>query len=124
MTNKSIFGLNENIAAALSYLFGAFSGVVVLILERENKFVRFHALQSTLFNLFIMIVSAVVNFVFGIVFRIPLLGSLLSFVLSPVFWIAGIAMFLLTVILMYQAFTNKTFKLPIFGDVAWGQIFK
>jgi uncharacterized membrane protein len=120
MANKSIFGLNENIAAALSYLFGAFSGVVVLILERENKFVRFHALQSTLFFLFVKVAFAIVNFILNI----PLLGTILGFLLNPVMWFAGLAVVLLWLFLMYQAFDSKTFKLPIFGDVAWGQVFK
>ena len=117
---KSIFGLGENIAAALSYLFGAFSGVVVLILERENKFVRFHALQSTLIFLFVKVVFAIVNFIFNI----PILGTILGFVLAPVMWFAGLAVFLLILFLMYQAYNGKTFKFPIVGDVVWNQIFK
>ena len=117
---KSIFGLNENIAAALSYVFGAFSGVVVLILERENKFVRFHALQSTLFFLFVKLLFGVLNFVVGI----PILGFFLGLLLNPVLWIGGLLVLLAWLFLMYQAYENKTFKLPVFGEVAWGQIFK
>ncbi|MCL2604560.1 MAG: hypothetical protein FWD90_08785 [Defluviitaleaceae bacterium] len=124
MANKSIFGLNENIAAALSYLFGAFSGVVVLILERENKFVRFHALQSTLWFLFLYVAGAIISFVFNIIFSIPLLGWLLGIVLSPVFWIGGFILFATKLFLMYKAYTGTTFKMPILGDVVWGQIFK
>jgi uncharacterized membrane protein len=120
MTQKSIFGLNENIAAALSYIFVAFSGVVVLILERENKFVRFHALQSTLFFLFIMVATAIVNFIL----RIPILGWLLGIVLNPAMWLVGLATFLIALFLIVQALNGKTYKLPIFGEVAWGQIFK
>jgi len=117
---KSVFGLNENIAAAVSYVFGAFSGVVVLILERENKFVRFHALQSTLFFLFVKVLFAILNFLVDI----PILGFLLGLLLNPVLWAGGIVVLLAWLFLMYQAFENKPFKLPIFGDVAWGQIYK
>jgi uncharacterized membrane protein len=117
---KSVFGLPENIAAALSYLFGAFSGVVVLILERENKFVRFHALQSTLWFLFLYVALAVLRFVV----RIPILGWLLGIVVNPVIWIGGVVIFISAVFLILKAYEGKTFKLPIFGEVAWGQIFK
>jgi len=124
MTNKSIFGLNENIAAALSYLFGAFSGVVVLILERENKFVRFHALQSTLCFLFLYITVAAINFVTNVISSIPLLGGLFGFFLSPVGWLVYLFLFVLKIYLMFRAYEGKTTKLPILGDVVWGQIFK
>jgi uncharacterized membrane protein len=120
MPQKSIFGLNENFAAALSYLFGAFSGVVVLILERENKFVRFHALQSTLWFLFLYLTGAVLTFVVNI----PVLGWILGIIINPVLWIGGVVLFVSTVFLMYKAYEGTTFKLPVFGDVAWGQIFK
>ncbi|MCL2204366.1 MAG: DUF4870 domain-containing protein [Defluviitaleaceae bacterium] len=120
MTNKSIFGLSENIAAALSYLFGAFSGVVVLILERENKFVRFHALQSTLFFLFLYVIGAILNFVTSI----PLLGWLLGLAINPLLVIGGVLMVLVALFLMLKAYEGTTFKIPILGEVVWGQIFK
>ena len=49
--NKSVFGLSENAAAVFAYLFAFVSGIVVLIMEKENKVVRFAALQSTVFFL-------------------------------------------------------------------------
>ena len=47
-TEKTSTGLDANLAAALSYLLGFVSGAVFLLLEKENRFVRFHALQSVL----------------------------------------------------------------------------
>ena len=47
-TEKTSTGLDANLAAALSYLLGFVSGAVFLVLEKENRFVRFHALQSVL----------------------------------------------------------------------------
>src|SRR4051812_40280489 len=46
--DPSSTGLDPNLAAALAYLGGALSGVAFLILERQSKFVRFHAMQSTM----------------------------------------------------------------------------
>ena len=124
MPQKSVFGLNENVAAALSYLFGAFSGVVVLILERDNKFVRFHALQSTLWFLFLYVIGSVLNFVLNVFTSIPLLGSVLGFFLNPVILVGWIILILTKLFLMIKAYNGATYKLPIVGDVVWGQIFK
>jgi len=113
---KSVFGLTENLAAALSYLFGAFSGVVVLILERENKFVRFHALQSILWFLPLKIMAAVLN----LFSNIPFLGMLFT----PFVWLTWIVIILSGLFMMLKAYSGTTFKLPIVGNVAWAQIFK
>ena len=119
---KSVFGLNENVAAALSYIAGPFSGIAVLVMERENKFVRFHALQSTIWFTLIMIVGWVLGFVANL--PIPILGWLLGIILTPVIYIGGFAAFLSMLLLMAMAASNKTFKIPIIGDVVWSQINK
>jgi len=45
---KTSLGLDANVAAALSYLLGWVTGAAMLVIERQNRFVRFHALQSTI----------------------------------------------------------------------------
>jgi len=117
---KSIFGLEQNIAAALSYIFGPISGIAVLIMERENKFVRFHAMQSTLWFSLLMIVG----WVLAIIVDIPFLGAILGLVLNPLIAIGGLVWFISLVFLMFKAFTNETFKLPVIGDIVWSQISK
>ena len=117
---KSVFGLNENIAAALSYLLGPISGIVVLVLERENKFVRFHALQSTLWFLFMWIIFWVVGLVTGL----PLIGWLIWLVTRPVIWVWWMALAGSKLFLMFKAATGSQFKLPFVGDVAWNQVNK
>lgn len=117
---KSIFGLDQNIAAAISYLFGFFSGIPVLIMERENKFVRFHALQSTLWSLF----AAIVAWVLGRIASLPFVGWIFGQVINPVLAIGTLAAFVLILFLAYKAYNNENFKLPFIGDVAWAQINK
>ena len=116
MTKKSIFGLDENIAGVLCYVLGFFSGIVVLILEKENKNVRFHALQSTIWFLFLFIA----RWVLGIIFKIPLIGL----VAGLANWLVGIVLLVSWAYLIYQAYKGKTFKLPIIGDVVWAQVNK
>ncbi len=88
---KATFGLDENIAGALSYLFGWISGLIFFLMEKENKFVRFHALQAIIWS-FVAIPIAL----------IPLLGLLIN--LGTWFF------------LMYKAFKGEKYKLPVIGD--------
>jgi uncharacterized membrane protein len=106
---KSSTGLEQNVAAALSYLVGPITGIVFLIVEKDNKFVRFHAMQSTitfgaLFALYIVLTISIV----GWVLLLPL--TLLELVL----WI----------VLMVKAFGGEMFKLPWVGDIAEKQVQK
>ena len=114
--NKSVFGLSENMAAALAYLGVFVSGIVVLVLERENKFVRFAALQSVVLFLPLFIIMGVLNW-FTV---IPLLG--LIFGLAR--WIVGVASFLLWLYLMLSAYKGQAVKVPILGDICWDQVHK
>ena len=47
--------LDPNVAAALSYLCGMLSGIAFLILEKQNRYVRFHAMQSTITFILVLI---------------------------------------------------------------------
>jgi len=107
MTKKSVFGLEENVASLLCYLGFFFTGVVILVLERENRTVRFHALQSILWFLSLNILSFVLGWVLG---WVPLVGGLI-----------GTAITLITIaswaFLMYNAYRGVKFKIPMIGDV-------
>ena len=50
---KSSTGLDENIAALLSYVFGWISGLIFFLIEKDSRLVRFHAMQSLLFNVLV-----------------------------------------------------------------------
>jgi uncharacterized membrane protein len=105
---KTQIGLTENFEAMLCYLFGWVTGVIFFIIEKESKFVRFHALQSILTFIGIMILF----FVLGI---IPVIGWLISIVGIPV-------VIVLWIILMVRAYRGETWKLPIVGDMAEKQV--
>lgn len=105
---KSSTGLDANIAAALSYLLGFITGVLFLVLEKDSKFVRFHAMQSTI----TWVAVFVLNFVLGA----TVVGILVTFLLFPLELI-------LWVLLMYKAFQGEKFKLPIVGDMAEKQVY-
>ena len=101
---KTSTGMQANVAALLSYLAGFVTGIIFYVIEKENKFVRFHAMQSIIVFGFL--------FVLGIVIRmVPFIGV----VLSPILWIGQI---ILWIVMMVKAYQGEKFKLPIAGDIA------
>ena len=97
--------MDANIAAALSYLVGFVTGVIFLLVEKENKFVRFHAMQSTLVFAGIVVIDILLQLV-------PILGALVVvFVVIP-------ASAILWLLLMFKAYQGEEFKLPVVGDMA------
>ena len=103
-------GLEDNIVGLLCYLVWPVSGIIFLILEKENKFIRFHALQSIITIVALTIINFVLSF-------IPLIG----WMLSPLVWLLGVALW---VVLMVKAYQNETFKLPVIGDICEQQLNK
>jgi len=120
MNNKSVFGLNENLAAALAYVGIFISGIVVLVMERENKFVRFAAMQSTIF----FGALAIVMWVLGLLAIIPVLGWILGWLFGLVGWLLGVAGFIVWLYLMITAYKGQAVKLPVLGDICWDQVHK
>lgn len=97
---------NANLKAAATYVLGFITGIVFLVVEKEDKFVRFHAMQSTV--------------VFGALFIlgfVPVIGAVLGLIIAPL-------TFILWLVLMYKAYSGEKFKLPVVGDFAEKQLEK
>ena len=107
---KTSLGIDENIEGLLCYALGFITGILFLILEKENKFVRFHAMQSLVTFLLIWVIITVIGW-------IPILGWLLSLLITPLSLI-------LWLLLMFKAFKGERFKLPVIGDFAEKQLSK
>lgn len=97
-------GIKPNVAALLSYLLGFVTGLIFILIEKNNKFVRFHAMQSIVTFGFIFVAQWVIAFV-------PFLGPIVSGLLS-------IAAVILWIVLMVKAFQGETYKLPWLGNIA------
>lgn len=95
---------------AAAYLLGFITGIVLLLVEKESKFVRFHAMQSTILFGGIFVVNIILGF-------IPILG-----------WLAGLflsfAAFIMWIVLMWKAFQGEMYKVPKIGDLALQQLAK
>jgi uncharacterized membrane protein len=98
-------GLDANLAAALTYAVGWLTGLVFYYLEPDNKFVRFHALQSTF-------VFGALSLAWMIALSIPFLGWIVAFLIIPPVS-AGLWLFL-----MYKAYQGERYKVPGAGEMA------
>ena len=94
--------MEENVAGLLCYLLGWITGIIFLILEKDNKFVRFHAIQS-------IVVFGIITVAQLILRWIPFVGWILSILIS-------ILAFILWIILMVKAFQGIKYKLPWAGN--------
>ena len=107
---KTSLGMAENVESLLCYLLGFVTGIIFLILEKESKLVKFHALQSTILFLALFIIGIILGIIPFIGY---ILGRLLN-LLELVLWI----------ILMVKAYRGEMLKLPVVGDIAEQQINK
>jgi uncharacterized membrane protein len=101
---KTSTGLDQNVAGLLCYLFGWVTGIIFLILEKENKLVRFHAIQSIIIFGFFTVASGVLGW-------IPFIGDFFSAAI-------GIIAFVVWIVLMVKASQGAKYKVFIAGDIA------
>jgi uncharacterized membrane protein len=104
ITEKTSTGIKPNVAGLLCYLVGWITGLIFLLIEKESKFVRFHAIQSI--SIYVVLFVVYLIFMF-----IPVIGLIIDILL-------GIVMFVLWILLMYKAYEGEKFKLPFIGDFA------
>lgn len=116
---KTSLGMDENIEGLLCYVLGWITGIVFLVLEKDNKFVRFHAMQSIATFLALTIISVVISMI-GSAFFWGFGGLWMIFgLISTLIWILALILWL---ILMFKAYQGEMYKLPIVGDFAEKQI--
>jgi len=101
---KSSTGLDENVAGLLCYVLGWVSGLVFVLLEQENKFVRFHAMQS----IYVFGTLTVAGIIIG---WIPFIGGVIA-------GLIGLLGFVLWIVLIIKAYQGVQFKVKWAGDFA------
>jgi uncharacterized membrane protein len=127
-SSSPLGGMDPKIAAAISYIW--IVGLIFFFLEKENKFVRFHAMQSILFGIFnsvIMVVLVILATILTVVFGfggamvgggVATLVSLFVWLIWLLFWLIAMAMFVGLIFAAVKAYQGQKFKLPIIGNMA------
>ena len=125
MTNKKTsMNLDENVSSALCYVLTWITGIIFYFMEKENKTVRFHAMQSILTFLPLMILGSIFGWIgapkwtygsgpYGIGGFDPGIPAL-----TYLSWIIWIIMLILWILLIIKAYQGEKFKLPVVGDMA------
>jgi len=126
-TGKSALGLDGNVAAAIGYPIGIIA-IISLVMEKENRFVKFHALQSILLH----VAAVIVMIAFWILSAVVMVGGIaasaatnsgavggLASMLIGLVWLVFVVLYLLGLILSaVKAYQGAMFKLPIIGGMA------
>ena len=116
---KTNLGLEPNIAGLLCYVpccVGLVFSVVAAIVEKQSRFVRFHAFQSLLVHAVAIVLGIGIN-VLQVVLGVAGLGAV-GLLLSLVGMVVGVAFLGLTILLMIKANGGEEFELPVVGPMA------
>ena len=119
---KSALGLDGNVTALIGYPIGIVA-LVLIFIEKDNKFVRFHALQSVLWSVGISVAFVAVIIV-GVI--LGLVVAMVSTSLAYVVWLIFVLLYLGLFValaggLIYgaiKAYGGELTKLPIVGNMA------
>lgn len=130
---KTSLGLESNVGAMLCYIanilccIGVILAVVFLVTEKENRFVKFHAVQS-LFLVGVQLVVGIAVGIVGLLFRMALSTADLGLV--AVLLVYGLRIILLVIFLAIwilagiKAYGGQWYKLPLIGNFAWNMVNK
>jgi len=121
---KTSMGLEENVASLICYVGIWITGIIFFFMEKNNKTVRFHAMQSILTFIPLSVLAWILGWVgapkwtgyggfYGYGSFSPGIPALVW--LSWAIWIITV---LLWLILMFKAYQGEKFKLPVIGDIA------
>ena len=108
---KTSMNMEENMASLLCYILTWITGLIFYLVEKENKTVKFHAMQSILTFLPLTILAFILS---AMSWFIPFM-----WILS---WLLWILVLILWIVLMIKAYQGEKFKLPIVGDIAEKQV--
>jgi len=107
--------LKENVAGLICYAGFWVTGIIFLVIEKKNKTVRFHAMQS-------LVVFGILNIIWGAANSVRVGVAVfawnypfaLAYLLAAtvIFWIFFIIWWVLWGVLMYRAYHNRVWKVP------------
>lgn len=99
--------------AAAPYVLSFLIGALVYLIEKEDRFVKFHALQAILFHL-------AFTAVYTLLFIVVWVGAffIVGFICLPFLFLLVGAYFIADIWLAYRAYKGEYFELPVIGEFA------
>ena len=118
---KTALGLDTNVGGLLTYLpicgVSLIYSIIVLVTEKDNKFMRFHALQSLLL-LGVVVICSIAISVISIIFAF--ISTTLATLVGLLFWLPFLAFLGLAIFMCIKAYNGEKTKLPVIGNMAEG----
>ena len=96
--------LPTNVASTLCYALFWISGIIFVVLEKQDKTVNFHALQSIVLFGSLTILSPCLSW-------IPHVGGIFSALI-------GLLAFVFWIVLMVKAYQGERYRVPLAGEIA------
>lgn len=121
---KATFDLDENVASAACYVLLWITGIIFFVIEKDNKTVRFHAMQSILTFLPLTILGWLIGYIATIMtFGIGMYGAFgIWAMVGLVGMLIWIVVLLLWLFLMFKAYMGEKFLMPVVGAIAESQV--
>ena len=114
-------GLPANVAAAIACI-PLIGGIIFYILEKQDNFVRFYAMQSIIFGIAWVLLSIACGILSGLFGAIPAVGAIFANLWNLFAWLIHLALFVLMVVAMVKAFTGVRWDIPYIGPIARKQV--
>lgn len=111
---KSALGLDPKVTTLVGYIIGLVA-LIVIFIEKDDKFVRFHAFQSLLYWLAFTVL--IIGFVI-VTTILAFASGTLATLISLLFMLVWLALFAGAIFLGYKSYQGERFKLPVIGDMA------
>lgn len=119
---KTALGLDLNVGALVCYLnicipAGFIYSIIVLVTDKTNKLVRFHAFQSLLWSAVVFVLVVVLE-IFVVMCGIVLGSAAIASLLGLLVWVVVLGCIALGIFAGYKGYQGEAFKLPVIGDYA------
>jgi uncharacterized membrane protein len=110
-------GLPSNVAAALACI-PLVGGLIFYILEKQDQFVRFYAMQSIIFGGIWFLFNIVSRIIGAILWSIPVAGAIFGAMWAFVSALVQLGFLVIMIIAMIKAFTGVRWDIPWIGPMA------
>lgn len=111
---KSALGLDANITALIGYIIWIVA-LIVIFIEKDNKFVRFHAFQSVIYG---VVIFALFIALLVITMILAFISTTLASLVSMLYILLCLGALVGVILLAVKAYQGQMFKLPVIGDMA------
>lgn len=117
-------GLPPNVAAGLATLFPPVSSLVFLVLEKNDRYVRFWAMQGVIFGA-VWLLSSFVFWMIALIFSpIPILHFLVAVIVTLMSVVLSLACLVVWIVMLVKSFSGQEWEIPILGKFARQQLAK